>query len=359
MSTNLQDPMRVLVIVASTRPSRLGTAIADWFVRVTAADAEQSEVVVDVVHLAELDLPLLDEPDHPSGGKYVHEHTRRWSQRVAAADAFVMVTPEYNYGMPGSLKNALDFLYHEWAWKPVAFVSYGNTSAGTRSVQMTKQVVTTLRMMPIGATVALRIADSTSDGRVVASTRIEETARGLLAELIRVAEALGPLRTDAESAGGPIGGLTVGLARGSDLAEVLVLQRCCWVQEALANDTLDLAPLHETLDELRASTAEWHLWCVRRQGRLVAAVRARAQGSTWVIGRLMVAPDYVGRGIGSWLLQYAEQLAPAGTTHFALFTGQGSERNIGLYERSGYALTAAESLPRHSVYLTKQRRLSA
>ncbi|UYM03976.1 GNAT family N-acetyltransferase [Solicola gregarius] len=357
MSTTFRDPMRVLVIVASTRPGRLGTAIADWFVRVTKADAEHGGIAVDVAHLAELDLPLLDEPEHPSEGAYVHEHTRRWSQRVAAADAFVMITPEYNYGMPGSLKNALDFLYHEWAWKPVAFVSYGNTSAGTRSVQMTKQVVTTLRMMPIGATVALRIADSTSDGQVVESMQIEETARGVLAELTRVADAMHPLRADAESVGGPIDGLTVDLARPGDLAEVLVLQRCCWVEEALANDTLDLAPLHETLDELRESSKQWRLWCVRRHGRLIAAVRARAHGATWMIGRLMVAPDYVGKGIGSWLLEYAEQMAPAEATQFALFTGQRSERNIGLYERAGYALTSAESMPPHSVYLTKQRAL--
>ena len=348
------DPLHVLVIVASTRPGRLGPAIADWFVETTSADAERQDVSIEVVQLGELDLPLLDEPEHPSDSAYVHDHTRRWSRRVAAADAFVIVTPEYNYGMPGGLKNALDYLYHEWAWKPVAFVSYGNTSAGTRSVQMSKQVVTTLRMMPIGAMVSLRIADSVRDGRVVESARDTEAARAVLSELTRVAEVMRPLRTEV-AVDGPVDGLAIDLARESDLPEVLVLQRCCWVQEAIANDTLELGALHETLEDLRTSAATWHVWCVRRHGRLVAAARARLQDSTWAIGRLMVAPDHAGRGIGSWLLSYVERQAPETTTRYGLFTGHRSERNIGLYEGAGYARTPAEPMPPHSVYLTKER----
>ncbi|MBO0517948.1 NAD(P)H-dependent oxidoreductase, partial [Streptomyces beijiangensis] len=114
----------------------------------------------DLVPLAigDLQLPFLDEEEHPSTGIYHQEHTRRWSAIVAEADGFVVVTPEYNYGMPATLKNALDYLGPEWAWKPVGFVSYGNTSAGTRAVQHAKQVVTTLRLVPLGSTVAIRIA---------------------------------------------------------------------------------------------------------------------------------------------------------------------------------------------------------
>jgi NAD(P)H-dependent FMN reductase len=186
--------LHVLVVVASTRPGRLAPEVADWFVTATRREASRGGVTVEVADLADIGLPLLDEPEHPSTGIYVHEHTRAWSRRVAAADAFVIVTPEYNYGMPAVLKNALDFLYEEWAWKPVGFVSYGNTSAGTRSVQMAKQVVTTLRMMPIGATVALRISDDTREGRVLESARREKAARGVLSELMRVARAMRPLR---------------------------------------------------------------------------------------------------------------------------------------------------------------------
>ncbi|MDG4798207.1 GNAT family N-acetyltransferase [Micromonospora sp. WMMD1082] len=372
-SNNSGAPLRLLVIVASTRPGRLGPAIADWFVRTATPDADRPDadrpgatpdgITVDVADLADIGLPLLDEPEHPASGSYLHEHTRRWSRRVAAADAFVVVTPEYNFGMPAVLKNALDFLYHEWAWKPVAFVSYGNTSAGTRSVQMAKQVVTTLKMMPIGATVALRIAESTRDGRVVASAALDRAARGVLVELSRVACALRPLRTGAggndATVGGPVEGLTLAEARPADLAELLVLQRCCWVQEAFANDTLDLPPLRETLDDLRASLSTWRLWCVRRNGRLVAAVRARTDERAWLIGRLMVAPDQAGNGIGSWLLAYAEGQAPAETTHCALFTGHRSTRNIRLYQRAGYTLSATADDTPDIVHLTKERQLTA
>ncbi|WBB78054.1 bifunctional NAD(P)H-dependent oxidoreductase/GNAT family N-acetyltransferase [Micromonospora sp. WMMD882] len=356
-------PLRVLVVVGSTRPGRLAPAVAAWFVRATVPVATAAGLTIDVADLADVGLPLLDEPEHPASGGYVHEHTRAWSRRVAAADAFVVVTPEYNFGMPAVLKNAFDFLYHEWAWKPVGFVSYGNTSAGTRSAQMAKQVVTTLRMLPIGAAVALRIPDSIPEGQVVRSAKLDEGAQGLLRELTRVAEATRSLRADAgpddTSVPGPVDGLTLAPVRPDDLAELLVLQRCCWVQEALANDTLDLPPLRETLDDLRASTSTWQTWRVRRHGRLVAAVRARADGPTWTIGRLMVAPDQAGQGIGGWLLAYAEAQAPEGTTRCELFTGHRSERNIRLYERAGYALAPAAGVPDGSVRLTRKRQPSA
>ncbi|GAB3839037.1 bifunctional NAD(P)H-dependent oxidoreductase/GNAT family N-acetyltransferase [Micromonospora andamanensis] len=357
MSTNSPGGLRVLVIIASTRPGRLGPAIADWFVRTVRSDVGSDATTVDVTDLADIALPMLDEPEHPASGSYQHEHTRRWSRTVAAADAFVVVTPEYNFGMPAVLKNAFDFLYHEWAWKPVAFVSYGNTSAGTRSVQMAKQVVTTLRMMPIGATVALRIADNIHDDRVTGSAALDGAARAVLDELSRVARALRPLRagTDPTAVAGPVPGLTLGEARPGDLAELLVLQRCCWVQEAIANDTLDLAPLRETLDDLTASLATWQWWCVRRDGRLVAAVRARTDERAWLIGRLMVAPDQAGNGIGSWLLSYAEEQAPEQTTHCTLFTGHRSTSNISRYERAGYTLVTTADTPPDSVRLAKPR----
>lgn len=356
-------PLQVLVIVASTRPGRLAPTIADWFVQATRPEAASDGTSVEVADLADIGLPLLDEPEHPSRGIYLHEHTRAWSRRGAAADAFVVVTPEYNYGMPAALKNALDFLYHEWTWKPVAFVSYGNTSAGTRSVQMAKQVITTLKMMPIGATVGMRIADSTRDGQMLESAALEQTACELLLELTRVARAMRQLRTTTDDEGvsvlEPVDGLELTTAREEDLGELIVLQRCCWMQEAVDNDTLDLAPLHETLQDLDASTSTWRVWCVRQRGRLIAAVRARRQGPAWLIGRLMVAPDQAGKGIGSWLLSYAEQRAPAESTHYALFTGHRSTRNIDLYQRAGYVLTTADEAEDGSVYLAKPRQLCA
>lgn len=86
-------PLRVVVVVASTRPRRLGPAVARWFVEATSDQAERQEVEVDVVDLAEVGLPFLDEPEEPSTGRYLHQHTLVWSSLVAAADAFVLVTP--------------------------------------------------------------------------------------------------------------------------------------------------------------------------------------------------------------------------------------------------------------------------
>lgn len=137
---------RLTVIIGSTRPGRAGQPIAEWFI----ARAEASgQFDVQVADLMDIDLPFLDEPNHPRLQRYLHQHTKDWSASVDAADAFVIVTPEYNHGYPASLKNALDYLSEEWKYKPVGFVSYGGIAAGTRAVQQLKQVVTTLRMVPV------------------------------------------------------------------------------------------------------------------------------------------------------------------------------------------------------------------
>ena len=124
-----------------------------------------------------------------------------------------------------------------------------------------------------------------------------------------------------------------------------MLQRCCWVDEAIANGTLDIPALHETLDDVRVWLDAWTTWCVRAAGRLVGAVRARQEGSLWEIGRLMVAPDRAGRGLGGWLLRLAEAQVPADVESITLFTGSQSARNIAMYERAGFRRTAALAPP--------------
>lgn len=152
----------------------------------------------------------------------------------------------------------------------------------------------------------------------------------------------------------PLAELTLAPCVDADLAELLVLQRCCWVQEAIDNDTLHIAALHETSDDVAEWATSWRVWCVRSSGRLVAAVRARAHDTTWEIGRLMVAPDLAGRGIGRWLLAYAERQAPTGTTTYALSTGRGSKRNIAIYTSAGYAIASAPA-DQDDIHLTKPR----
>jgi GNAT superfamily N-acetyltransferase len=150
----------------------------------------------------------------------------------------------------------------------------------------------------------------------------------------------------------PVAGVVLTPASRDDAPELLVLQRCCWVEEAIANDTLDIAALHESLDDLKAWLDEWATWCARASGRLVGAVRARRESSTWEIGRLMVAPDLAGQGLGRWLLRFAESQAPDDVDSITLFTGARSTRNIGIYERAGFRLSSEPSPP-NAVRLVK------
>jgi len=188
----------LMIIIASTRPGRVGLPVAQWFERRAIT---HGGFAIDLVDLAALNLPFMDEPNHPRLRQYTRQHTKDWSARVAAADAFVFVMPEYNYGFNAPLKNAIDYLQHEWAYKPVGFVSYGGISAGTRAVQMIKQVVTTLKMTPLFEAVSIPFVQQFIDdqGEVQANEIMEIAATALLDELQRVEGALRPLRQPAAS----------------------------------------------------------------------------------------------------------------------------------------------------------------
>ena len=189
--------MKLEVIVASTRPGRAGIAFAEWFYERAVT---HGRFEVSLCDLAELDLPMMDEPHHPRFRNYEHQHTKDWSARVDATDAFVVVTPEYNHGMTAPFKNALDFLHDEWQYKPVGFVSYGGASAGTRGVEHAKQVVSTLKMMPVFETVAIPFfAQFLDEGkRVKANDVMEKAAIDMLDELHKLAVALRTIRVPVE-----------------------------------------------------------------------------------------------------------------------------------------------------------------
>ena len=128
----------------------------------------------------------------------------------------------------------------------------------------------------------------------------------------------------------------VRLAEPADAGELWTLQRACWLQEAQANDTLAIPALTETFADVRQSLADWDVHVVRSSGRLVGSVRTRLQGRQWEIGRIMVAPDLQGRGLGRWLLELAESKAPDEATSFGLFTGAASRGNLRMYRKAGY-----------------------
>jgi NAD(P)H-dependent FMN reductase/ribosomal protein S18 acetylase RimI-like enzyme len=330
--------MRVLVLVCSTRPGALGPAVGKWVTEAVEDRAEELGVELVPLTLGDLKLPFLDEEEEPASRVYAHEHTRRWSELVDSADGFVVVTPEYNHGMPATFKNALDCLSSEWAWKPMGFVSYGHTSAGTRSVLHAKQVVTTLRLVPLSSTVAIRIGEAVEGGRVRADAARARAAVGVLDELVRVSHALRPLRERARPGvgAGPLPGSYLRDLTPADAAEVTVLQRCCWVEEAVVNDSLAIPALHESPEQVGEWLASWHTTGLWRDGRLLGMVRARRVDDDWHVGRLAVVPDLRGLGLGRRLLRVAEARVEPGCRRHVLHTGARSEHNIRLYRSEGY-----------------------
>jgi NAD(P)H-dependent FMN reductase len=152
------------------------------------------------VDLADVNLPLLDESKHPRLREYAHAHTRAWSATVARADAFVVITPEYDFGPPASLVNALQYLLHEWAYTPVGFVSYGGVSAGSRSTNALRATLTSLKMMPMFESVAIpffnQFVDKSTGGFDPGETQVKAT-KAMLDEMVRWTAALRILRRPA------------------------------------------------------------------------------------------------------------------------------------------------------------------
>ncbi|THD77212.1 MAG: NADPH-dependent oxidoreductase [Phenylobacterium sp.] len=143
----------ILVIAGSLRPRRIALQVADW---VAEVGGETTPDAFEVVDLKDWPLPMDDEPGVPAAGEYEFEHTRAWSRKIAAAEAFVFVTPQYNWGYPAALKNALDHLYREWAGKPALIVTYGG-HGGDRCAEQLRQVCEGLHMTPIIAGPGLRL----------------------------------------------------------------------------------------------------------------------------------------------------------------------------------------------------------
>ena len=134
------------IIIGSVRQGRGGLSVAEWFTDIARKDGR---FTVEVVDLAELNLPVMDEPNHPRLQRYTHDHTKRFSEIISRGDAYAFVTTEYNYAIPGALKNALDYLGPEWAGKPMCAVAYGGISGAARAVEDLRRVAVALRMIPL------------------------------------------------------------------------------------------------------------------------------------------------------------------------------------------------------------------
>jgi len=194
------EKFELKVIVTSTRHERKGGAVANWFFE----KAKNHELFnVELLDLKEIDLPMLDEPNHPMQMNYQYAHTKLWSEKVAAADAFVFVIPEYNYGMPPALVNAIDFLFKEWNYKPAALVSYGGISAGLRSAQMAKLIMTTVKLVPLMEAVSIPFFAKkiNANGIFQSDSPIDNSYEVMMKELVRWTRGLVAMRKNMEREG--------------------------------------------------------------------------------------------------------------------------------------------------------------
>lgn len=185
--------LNLKIITASTRSGRKGPAISEWLLK----QAEKRENFnTEHLDLAEIALPFLDEPHTPNLQKYQHPHTKKWSAMIDPADAFIIVTPEYNNSYPAPIKNAIDFLFNEWNYKPVAFVSYGGIAGGTRAVQDLKVVVSSVKMVPVKEAVNIPFFEKLIDdkGKFQPTKEVEGSLEKLFEALTQWATALRQMR---------------------------------------------------------------------------------------------------------------------------------------------------------------------
>jgi NAD(P)H-dependent FMN reductase len=147
--------IRIAIVTGSTRPGRNNEAVARW---VHQLASQRPDAEYELVDIADYELPLLDEPMPPIMGNYTKPHTKAWAQKIGSFDGYVFVTPEYNHGIPGALKNAIDFLFREWNNKAAGFVSYGGGASGGRAVEHLRLVMAELMVATVRAQVMLSFA---------------------------------------------------------------------------------------------------------------------------------------------------------------------------------------------------------
>lgn len=198
--------IRIAIVVASTRPGRRGDQVARWvYEQATARTPAEAGVEYAVVDLAEVDLPMLDEPVPAAIGDYQHDHTRRWADLIASFDGFVFVTPEYNRGIPAPLKNAIDYLFAEWHDKAAAFVGYG-INGGVRAVEQLRSALAELKVACVRSQVALGLftdftfADVTEPGVFTPAEHHLPVLERMLGELVDWSGALATLRRPVAAA---------------------------------------------------------------------------------------------------------------------------------------------------------------
>src|SRR5712675_155153 len=182
---------KIAVIIGSTRPGRVGESVAKWVFELAK---RRTEAEFELVDIKDFNLPLLDEPVPPSMGRYSKPHTKTWAAKIDKFDAYVFVTPEYNHGISGALKNAIDFLFAEWNNKAAGFVSYGG-AGGARAVEQLRLVLAEVQMATIRNQVLLSMFSDFENFSVFKpDARHEKSVNAMIDQVIAWGGALKPLR---------------------------------------------------------------------------------------------------------------------------------------------------------------------
>ena len=189
--------LKVAIILGSTRPNRIGEAVAKW---VHGLAANRGDADYELIDIKDYNLPLLDEGIPPSQGKYQHEHTRQWAAKIDTFDAFVFVTPEYNHSTSGALKNAIDFVFKEWNNKAAGFVGYGS-AGGVRAVEHLRLIMAEIMIADVRAQVMLSLfTDFEHFSTFKPAPRHEQSVKAMLDQLLVWGAAMRTVRRQQQRA---------------------------------------------------------------------------------------------------------------------------------------------------------------
>ncbi|WP_458747401.1 NADPH-dependent FMN reductase [Candidatus Nitrosocosmicus sp. T] len=189
--------LRIAIIIGSTRPGRNGEAVSRWIYEIAKS---RDDAEYELVDIKDYNLPLLDEPIPPSMGQYSKQHTKIWSKKIDSFDAYVFVTPEYNHGTSGALKNAIDYLFKEWNNKVAGFVSYGS-AGGVRAVEHLRLVMAEVKIATVRAQVQFSLFTDFENFSTFKPHEIHvKSTNNMLDEVIAWASAMKTLRTRLKGA---------------------------------------------------------------------------------------------------------------------------------------------------------------
>lgn len=186
---------KLKIINSTVREGRKGPMVTKWIADVATRNGN---FIVEVLDLAEINLPLMNEPNHPSQKRYQHDYTKWWSGKIDEAEAFIFVTGEYDFNYPAPLRNAIEYLHHEWAYKAAGIVSYGGVSAGTRAANSLKSDLATVRIVALTEAVNFPFFEKNiNDQGLFEANEISYKAADLmLKQLLRWTKGLKSIRDD-------------------------------------------------------------------------------------------------------------------------------------------------------------------